>query len=72
MVQPLRQVPRGGVAGHLVVLDPLRRSDEREVGCGIVLLLALRHDLFALLDEPHHALARLCAGGRAQEVEAFV
>ena len=54
------------------MLDPLRRADERQVGGRVVLLLALRDDVFAFLDQPDHPLAGLGAGGGAQNAEAFV
>ena len=52
---------RAVVYQYLVMLDPLRGADQREVGRGIVLLLDFFHYLLAVLDDPHHALARLRA-----------
>lgn len=40
------------------MLDPLSGTNQCEVRRGIVLLLALAHDLLTLLDQAYHSLAR--------------
>ena len=72
VMQLLGQISRRRVAGDFVVLDALRGADQREVGRGVVLLLAFVHHLLAFLDEPHHALAGLGARGGPENAEAFV
>src|SRR5690348_5058445 len=48
--QLLSQIAGSGIAGDFVMLDPLRRSNEREVSRSILLLLAFLHDFLALLN----------------------
>ena len=58
-------------ARHLVVLDLLGRSDQREVGRRFILLLPFGHDLLTLLDDSHHALASLRPRLDVEQVEAL-
>jgi hypothetical protein len=54
------------------VFHTLSRRDQREIGRCVLLLLALLYDLFAFLDDSHHALARLGAGRYPKLLEAFL
>jgi len=65
-------VKRRDIARHLVVLDLLGRSDQREVGRRFIFLLPFGHDLLALLDDPHHALASLRSWLDAEDAEALL
>ena len=56
----------------LVVLDLLGCSDQREVGRRFILLLPFGHDLLALLDDSHHALASLRPWLDAEDAEALL
>jgi len=66
------QISRSGVGCDFVVLNALSSTNQREVRRCIILRLALAHNLFALLDQACHPLARLGAGRRAQNLQAFV
>jgi hypothetical protein len=68
----LREVSSRDVAGHLVMLDLLRRPDECQVGGGFALFLALRHDFLTLLDDSHQTLSRLRMSLDIEEGEALV
>lgn len=59
MAKLLGEVSRGGVTRNLIMFDPLRGSDQREIGGSILLFFVLANDFLSLLDDAHHALARL-------------
>lgn len=54
------------------MFDALRGADQRQIGCGVLLVAAFRDDLLAFLDQSHHALAGLGARRRTQHPETFV
>ena len=68
----LGEIARGDVARHFVMLDLLRRRDQRKIGSGFIFLLPFGHDLVALFDDAHHALAGLGARLNVQQRKELV
>src|ERR1700742_1653221 len=72
MAQLPRQIACSAIASNLVMLDALRRSDQREISRRVLLFLALGDNLGALVDKTLHAFAGFCPDGFSKETEAFV
>ena len=72
MVQLLSEVRGSGVAGDLVMLDPLGRADQREIGRGVFLFLPSSMTSWPSSTRPIMPLQGLARGGFAEQCEAFV
>jgi hypothetical protein len=67
VAQLLRQILGGRVARYLVMLYPLRRTDQSKVGI-IFLFLTFFHYFMTLLEKAHHAFAKVSRVRSLREV----